>query len=763
MRRGFIWPRIRACAGILAATAAVGAGVARGDGVPAPGSGPAQQESEREADGPVLYEWDLDAAGDPLVIVVHVIDETAATPVAGAAVSVHREAQHPLPGAVAAVATGTTDASGWARIAVAGKFVGEQPWIYVEAKGYAPNSGYGAAGTKDPIALRRGNDISVEVRDVFDRPVAGARVGVHLGCGHTPDVRDVVTDVEGRAVLAGVSPACATEVWVVAEGLESTYHDLTIAPAVEGPRPMRLLPAPPIEGRVIGLDGKPVAGAAVGTRAFHRGPWTRTDGEGRFRLFGSTGLPGNDELRVETTDPPVGRKPVPGASFPRPPFGVPVTVRVAPPPKDDEEEPPAPVAPPTTRVHVAVRAKGAREPAAGARIAVARNADGLCLAEDTDEEGEVTFDLPRGAWTIYAGTPAGDSTLEWAPATAPLLVAEDGPQLVRLEVERNPFAPVDLSALPGEVSVQVVTPTRVLSVAADAETPVRQVPLPLDEPSALRCFARGLVRVTPLPRARTPQAELTVKAAWFPTLHVKASFVGPDGAPAEARAVLVANETPKFEEAAPAREAAIEAPAEAGLRMVVEPSDPHLRRRVVLLPPPSDAEEVDLGLVRLEASAPAPLLLLADGSPAAGIDVAVTNEGRVFTGRTGEGGRVLDVDQDADGAIAPGAVLHAFPLTRGLHALHARLDPAAATWTLRWPGSSISWSVEAEEGGALPTAVVAIDGDRWALSDGETAVGGVPPGPHEVVVTAPGRRARIYSVVLKDGEERKIVARLRKP
>src|SRR5204863_4686605 len=172
----------------------------------------------------------------------------------------------------------------------------------------------------------------------------------------------------------------------------------------------------------------------------------------------------------------------PGTPFPRPPYGVAAVVRVLPPPKEaKEEDDPAPQAPaePTTRVHVALRARTKRPAAENARVAVSRDADGLTFAEDTDDQREVTFDLPRGAWTIHVGRSAGDSSLEWAAATAPLLVADDGPQLARLDVDAVPRLPVDLAGLPGDVSVQVVTPTRVLSVDNDPESPAREVPLPV--------------------------------------------------------------------------------------------------------------------------------------------------------------------------------------------------------------------------------------------------------------------------------------------
>src|SRR5205814_1763393 len=170
------------------------------------------------------------------------------------------------------------------------------------------------------------------------------------------------------------------------------------------------------------------------------------DADGRFRLLGCTVLPGADGLVVETAEPPVGG-PVPGTAFPRPPYGVKAVVKVGPPPKEKDEDDPTvePPAEPTTRVHVALRPKAKKLVVDEARVAVSRDADGLTFAEDTDDQGEVTFDLPRGKWTIHIGSAAGDGSLEWASASAPLVVVDDGPQLVRVDVDAVPWLPVDLA------------------------------------------------------------------------------------------------------------------------------------------------------------------------------------------------------------------------------------------------------------------------------------------------------------------------------
>ena len=84
-------------------------------------------------------------------------------------------------------------------------------WFYVEAEGYAP---LGVMSFEGEHRIRRGADFTIEVRDWFERPVAGAVVEYLLGCGHTPNARVETTDGDGRAVLRCIDLANRGRVWI---------------------------------------------------------------------------------------------------------------------------------------------------------------------------------------------------------------------------------------------------------------------------------------------------------------------------------------------------------------------------------------------------------------------------------------------------------------------------------------------------------------------------------------------------------------------
>ncbi len=93
-------------------------------------------------------------------------------------------------------------------------------------------------------------------------------------------------------------------------------------------------------------------------------------------------------------------------------------------------------------------------------------------------------------------------------------------------------------------------------------------------------------------------------------------------------------------------------------------------------------------------------------------------------------------------------------------------------WTLRGDEGTTSLVLDArdEQGNEILDAILVIDGKpyrrRTVYGDesGErylVPVRGVTPGPHRVAVAAENRRTRLYRIVLKEGEQRTITARLR--
>ncbi len=242
-----------------------------------------------------------------------IVDATTGAPIVGAIVKLFAEVPHPEPDFGVPTATGTSDAEGWVRIRTADldparlEAFGAPTWAFVEADGYGPDDAYERHVPADPDwPLTPATTMRVGLVDPFGRPVEGALVGWFLGCGHTPDVRQARTGADGIAVLPRVAAGRGGRVWFVRDGFRSTYIEADdVAFPGEALRWFHASWGATFEGVVLTHDGAPAPGVAVGGRAYHRGPWTHTDAEGRFRLVGSDARPGS-RLTVEAGAYPVG-------------------------------------------------------------------------------------------------------------------------------------------------------------------------------------------------------------------------------------------------------------------------------------------------------------------------------------------------------------------------------------------------------------------------------------------------------------------------
>jgi hypothetical protein len=224
-----------------------------------------------------------DAAGRPVLAVTRVVDARTGQPIPGAVMSAVKEARFPVPGPFHSVARAVADLDGWVRLRLE-NLEPRPEWFFFEGAGFAPAARFGDR-LELPIALWPGVDVPIEVRDPLGAPALDVAVELLLGCGHTPSVRTVRADSSGRAVLPGIDPGRG-ELWPIGAALRSDYVSVDWAGGSD-PLVVWCRPAEPIEGIVLDEKGKPVAGSAVGAPRCHRGPWTLTDAEGRFRLLGA--------------------------------------------------------------------------------------------------------------------------------------------------------------------------------------------------------------------------------------------------------------------------------------------------------------------------------------------------------------------------------------------------------------------------------------------------------------------------------------------
>jgi len=180
--------------------------------------------------------------------------------------------------------------------AVVGSHSPESKWWFVDADGFAPQVHFDFA-PPEQFELRPGRDVLLTLLNVFDEPVRSTRVSWILGCGHTPDSRSGTTDENGQVLLRDIDPSVAAEWWISGAEVLAEYsnpqwnEDLTHGV-------LRCFPAPTRTGTLESADNEPLAGYYVGQPNRHRGPWSRTDERGRFRLFGAN----DSELQVRAPD-----------------------------------------------------------------------------------------------------------------------------------------------------------------------------------------------------------------------------------------------------------------------------------------------------------------------------------------------------------------------------------------------------------------------------------------------------------------------------
>jgi hypothetical protein len=709
-------------------------------------------------------------------IVFRIVGDVTGDPIPGATAAIHAQTEHPVTGLVAADRTEGADEEGWVRIRV--DDLGWTPswaspyWTYVEAPGHA-----GLAVTDGRVdgvlRLDRARTHVVEVRDAFDRPVAGAVVGARSArtCGHMPDQRVAVTDLHGRAVLGnlGVDGAdedsMGWECWVLAETISATYHDLAVSARRRPPQVLRHGPSEPIEGTVLEPDGTPAVGIHVGTLSGgHRGPWTKTGPGGHFRLVGADAL-------VETIAARDGEHWSHRVEFTAPPHGVRRIVRL--PPRGEEPE-----AEPFVRdVEVTLRdvASGDEVAPRDARLVAVRDGDGM-----TSRVGS-SLRLPRGRWTLRAG----GGVTPYAPARAEVEVPDgEGDRLsVALDLTRHPPFRFRIGGDPTEAVAWLVSANeeRLLS---EEEIASGTVHVPLDEPCAFRVHRKEGedVAFVPVPAGpRAPDAPPLVLRAPKP-LVVSAVLAKPDGTPvagwlhADVDGILDARSLPDWDpETPPSARPEASLPAGPRVEALAVPEDRRLGPRLVgaiVTTETRAAGRLDLGTIRLDDVGDRRLTVVdSRGAVIAPAGVRIVRDGFVREWRAHwerpfdtflaplEDGDVVEIDLP-EGEDEPAPVL-ARPIRRRLE--------GPGPWTIRAEYAKTSIVLEAtDEDGRPLDALLVIDGapyeGAWFDDDGvrhALVVSGLAPGPHRVAVSAENRLTHLYRVVLKEGERRVLAPRMR--
>jgi len=683
----------------------------------------------------------VDADGVETVWCVRIVDAEDGRPIPGALVSVPAHPGGGVPDAeLHWLCQGIADWDGWVRLPRAA-FEGWMDYSFADAPGYAANE-Y-CEPWDERCALARGVDVPVVLLDYVGRPVPHARLALNLGCGHVPDQRSVVTDAEGRAVLRDVLPSRHEDVWVEAPhchrgttSLRRTWR------AGDPPVAIDAVPGIEVSGTVQRADGAPVHHALVGAKDRHR-PWTTTDREGRFHLFGVGAW-----SQIEVHAPPdLG---IEGTSFVAPPEGVGRVVVLD--------------AHPAT-LPVLVRCVDPEgEAARDVHVALVRAADGLVIVGRTNHVGEVVLDAPPGAYRVLADGELGT----WGTAEAALEVAEDGWTTVEVHVPRSPTVLVDASRVVG-CRVGLTTPYafRLLSFDGEDRSAV-PVPVPGSGPARFRISARedGELLVS---YVDVPEPGGAVRLEWLPATRVTARLVGPDGAPVRGVLVLARERWQGEEVLVPEEIASADPSPWAESRLVGTVSWAALPVEGGLAPATGDVRlpdqggTVDLGTVRLSAWAPPDVRV---GLPAdlveagdAGLVVRIPGVEGEFAAEILEDGS-LDPEDTRDWPALVAGTRAEVEMYGDVPMLPIRyVATGPPPWRIAWPAATLAITARDEVGEALEDAVVLVDGRALgeAWRDGTPIlVRGVPAGWHDVIVTGRDHVGKRYRLRIEDGEARSL-------
>jgi hypothetical protein len=699
------------------------------------------------------YPWHAD---NDTIFLRRIVHAATGRPVANAEVRLYAEVPHPLADFGRPSATTRSDDAGWARIqrsdldTTSVATYGEPNWAYVEAPELTPVDERGSPlVTDDPdLPLYPATTLRLALVDPLNRPVADALVGWFLGCGHTPDARQARTDPSGVATLPGVGLRSEGRLWPVAEGLESRYvGDFAWAPWQRA-RTARLDWAPVVEGRVLRADGEPAIGVGVGANQCHRGPWARTDAQGRFRVLGLDAS--GTSLTVEAAEYPVGPKsplePWQVLSVDRPPPGFPLVVRL--PAEGVEHKAPASVARLVVRI---LHDRWPPGPKASVHVVAVRREDGWIAEDWIGGEGDeaprdiVSLDVPAGAYEVIASARRGrgvsfsraSASVEARAGSVPVVVSLPAPRLLRLVVP--PAA---------DLVCTLTTEGESERFAIDPESGSDDLWVPATGPLYLRVEQPKRTRLVAVDRPASTTADpvvLTVPV--FEPVEVRARLVDADGAPARGH-VLELDVDPELAE--PPDGPPSEAPSARvlsgeGITLVVWPEE-----RSGLLPTFVEVSFLkpgsprDLGTIVLPRRTPTLRVLAASGEPLSVEAILVTRNDRAEDVTLDEAGAALD-PWHAPGLLLEGAVVRVPAWRRNGLAPAARHEAAyvrrlegRGPWTLRPPTGVITVTPSRTDGESLARWSLFLDGRRYGIEGPTATLTNVELGPHEIVVDVVG-------------------------
>lgn len=294
------------------------------------------------------------------------------------------------------------------------------------------------------------------------------------------------------------------------------------------------------------------------------------------------------------------------------------------------------------------------------------------------------------------------------------------------------------------------------------------LPLPIEGGLSLRLARGDLIRAVD-PRDWPEGRPLP----WPAPVEVRVGVRDPGGRPVPCRGRLVAHpsDDESLAEATASEGEVVLRTFETGrLWVILRPEDPELPARCLPVDVPSfPGRSIVLPAQRLARGEGAPSLQvqLPDGARAAGAIVHLRHGKRRWRDRLDRAGRLgperlprLEAGSWIE--VRDGGRMIQPPPSERLHPLrHALPEGLRGPLRLQWPEGRLHITFADQGGSPLSEGTVLVE--RRAHDDprrGRLEIRGLPLGPHTIVVTAPGRVAHRYRVVLESEQPHKLPVRL---
>ena len=691
------------------------------------------QQAITPLDGPLPYDENMSRQGDK-TYVVRIVDGVTGRPIPKAKLHAVLESRQPDPANARPTRSVTADALGFARMTNPP----ERAWFFAMANGYGTSAWMGAGALDDNVALLLpGVEVPVLVLDALDRPVVGAEVGFVLGCGHTPNVRTGRTAADGIARLPDINPTRSfgdndiRDLYPVAPTVDGDYVSLQWLPG-DGPYRLRRSPGTVSTGLVVDADGKPLANAWVGMNDMHRGPWTRTNANGEFRLLGRRGL--SHFVKVEEVEDK------PGVEAELPPT-TPITLRIV--PEDAEPRPQG-------QVVLDLRVDDGALPGD-----VELHATALVHSDDYDGNlefdvaGKATADLPVGNVVIW-GQPGPD----YEPIERTVRI-NSGENQIDITVTRRPKVRVQLGDLPDDVEVDLVTQHE---AARDITEPLRNdqaFAVPADQPFGL-VMRRGAISHF-VPCESVAQAA-DLQLSWPEAMTIKARILDAEGQPTQAFVHVNKDlEPPDAPEDSPEDwkpnqddgAVATQTHEQGAVMLHVYPGDANLRPRTVMLEIPEfePGREIEVGPIALRPAAD-PMLRCLDPQGRPLSYAKLLRPGLTLDGDLAEDGGWDLIDPRANDTIL--LDLAEFDDEKFAYVTYRQQLQGQGPWVVRVPTGSARLTFVDTENQPLEGVTLCVGDQTFADLPETFELRGLPAGKHRLAVGHPDRAACNVVVEIAD-------------